>query len=171
MTFGALLKNITFQVKTAVASFWATLYFNLWSHCFQVRDVGKNHNYPRGGRNSLMSLNASFIFCWFLQEWFSQNGTFYIEWQKRWLESKISGNRSKKFSKICDSERPTTCVSMEFFWEKIFLEKVFYYRHHARKFQRDQIGFFATNFLTKVAQIFGNFWAPLKYVTFKENTA
>lgn len=28
MTF----ENTTFQVKTVVASFWATFYYNIWSH-------------------------------------------------------------------------------------------------------------------------------------------
>ena len=74
-----------------------------------------------------------------------------VDWNPRLAV--IEAKSLAKF--VIQRGRQPVCV--EFFWEKIFLEKVFYYRHHARKFQRDQIGFFATNFLTKVAQIFGNF--------------
>ena len=51
VTSGTILKNVTFQVETAVATFWghswriwATFYVNLWSHWMAVIVSGLGSN-------------------------------------------------------------------------------------------------------------------------------
>ena len=78
--FWVILKNIPFQIKTALATFWknwATFYFSIWSHCndnkkfFPITHCQSKFKFPKKPckiSNSIDYLSViSAIFKWFLK--------------------------------------------------------------------------------------------------------